>query len=151
MTTSTRVCDGRPEADAVDELEATAAAHCVSASHQPPSQRRKCCRRHRRRCCRCCLALSTAVGTESLEACSDISAECYRRSAKNNTVGLVNISIKHINIKTYKWNPPSFFRFRQRNRDRGWFRQIRESGFSFTCEAGGFTETETGTGFGFDK
>jgi len=24
-------------------------------------------------------------------------------------------------------------------------------GTVFTCEAGGFTETETGTGFGFDK
>ena len=40
-----------------------------------------------------------------------------------------------------------FLRFRQRNRDREWFYQIRESSFSFTCEAGGFTETETGTGF----
>ena len=44
-----------------------------------------------------------------------------------------------------------FFRFQQQNRDRGWFHQIRESGFSFTCEAGSFTETETGTGFSFDK
>jgi len=50
-----------------------------------------------------------------------------------------------------KWNPPSFFQFRQWNRDRGWFHQICKSGFSFTCEADGFTETETGTGFGFDK
>ena len=62
-----------------------------------------------------------------------------------------DIPKKQIPGHVTEWNPPSFFRFRQRNRDRGWFHQIRESGFSFTCEAGGFTETETGTGFGFDK
>ena len=65
------------------------------------------------------------------------------------SIGFDILKKKQIPGHVTKWNPPSFFRFRQRNRDRGSFHQIRESGFSFTCEAGGFTETESGTGFGF--
>jgi len=40
-----------------------------------------------------------------------------------------DIPKKQIPGHVTEWNPPSFFRFRQRNRDRGWFHQIRESGF----------------------
>jgi len=80
-----------------------------------------------------------------------IETVCFTYIPKLNPVSDSKSKPVSTNGSRPKWNPPSFFRFRQRNRDRGWFHQIRESGFSFTCEAGGFTETETGTGFGFDK
>jgi len=54
---------------------------------------------------------------------------------------------KQIPVHVTKWNQPSSFGFDSETVIGDGFHQIRESGFSFTCEAGSFTETETGTSF----